>query len=216
MKMIAFNGSPRKTWNTAMLLEKTLEGAASGGAETELVHLVDLNYQGCMSCFACRLKNGKSYGQCGLKDDLTPVLEKVQQVEALVLGTPIYLGAMSSFMQAFLERLVFPYICYDAGYSVLFKKKIQTGLIFTMNAPEEVIEKIGYDQLFHKNQKLLARIFGFCETLIATDTYQFDDYDKYETSGFDVEKKARLRKELFPIACQNAFEMGLRFIGGEK
>jgi hypothetical protein len=29
MKMIAINGSPRKKWNTAILLQKTLEGAAS-------------------------------------------------------------------------------------------------------------------------------------------------------------------------------------------
>jgi hypothetical protein len=38
MKVIAFNGSPRKKWNTATLLEKALEGAASQGAETELIH----------------------------------------------------------------------------------------------------------------------------------------------------------------------------------
>ncbi|MGC1401531.1 MAG: flavodoxin family protein, partial [Thermodesulfobacteriota bacterium] len=31
MKVMAFNGSPRKKWNTATLLEKTLEGAASQG-----------------------------------------------------------------------------------------------------------------------------------------------------------------------------------------
>jgi len=56
MLAIAMNGSPRKKWNTATLLEKALEGAASQGAETELVHLYDLNYKGCISCFACKLK----------------------------------------------------------------------------------------------------------------------------------------------------------------
>ena len=56
MKVIAFNGSPRKNWNTAMLLEKALEGAKSEGAETELIHLYDLNYNGCISCFACKTK----------------------------------------------------------------------------------------------------------------------------------------------------------------
>ena len=43
MKVIAVNGSPRKKWNTATLLENALEGAASKGAETELVHLYDLS-----------------------------------------------------------------------------------------------------------------------------------------------------------------------------
>ncbi|MCK9558405.1 MAG: NAD(P)H-dependent oxidoreductase, partial [Candidatus Cloacimonetes bacterium] len=42
MNIIAFNGSPRKSWNTATLLNKALEGATSAGAETELIHLYDL------------------------------------------------------------------------------------------------------------------------------------------------------------------------------
>jgi multimeric flavodoxin WrbA len=45
MKVIAINGSPRKKWNTATLLEKALEGAASEGAETEIIHLYDLNFK---------------------------------------------------------------------------------------------------------------------------------------------------------------------------
>jgi Multimeric flavodoxin WrbA len=60
MKFLAINGSPRKNKNTASLLGKIAEGAASTGAETELVHLVDLNYRGCTSCFACKLVGGKS------------------------------------------------------------------------------------------------------------------------------------------------------------
>lgn len=35
MRVLAFNGSPRKQWNTATLLAKALEGAASQGAETD-------------------------------------------------------------------------------------------------------------------------------------------------------------------------------------
>ena len=51
MKVIAINGSPRKKWNTATLLEKALEGAETEGAETEIIHLYDLNFKGCKSCF---------------------------------------------------------------------------------------------------------------------------------------------------------------------
>ncbi len=54
MKIMAFNGSPRKKWNTATLLAKALEGAASRAAETELIHLYDLDYKACISCFACK------------------------------------------------------------------------------------------------------------------------------------------------------------------
>ena len=74
MKVMAVNGSPRKCWNTALLLESALEGAASYGAETELVHLYDLDYRGCSSCFACKLKQGESLGRCAQTDDLAPIL----------------------------------------------------------------------------------------------------------------------------------------------
>ena len=52
MKIIAFNGSPSKEWNTATLLQKALEGAASQGAKTELIHLSDLNYKARNSLFS--------------------------------------------------------------------------------------------------------------------------------------------------------------------
>ena len=41
MKVIAVNGSPRKNWNTATLLQKALEGSKSVGADTELIHLYE-------------------------------------------------------------------------------------------------------------------------------------------------------------------------------
>src|ERR1700690_796019 len=88
MKGIAFNGSPRKHWNTAMLLEKALEGANSQGAKTKLIHLYDLDYKGCISCFACKTKGGKSYGKCIVTDDLKPIFKKIESADALIFGTP--------------------------------------------------------------------------------------------------------------------------------
>jgi multimeric flavodoxin WrbA len=79
MKLMAFNGSPRKNWNTAMLLEKVLEGARSAGADTELIHLYDLNYKGCMSCFSCKKKTVRAMAGAQ-RDELTPVLKQVENV----------------------------------------------------------------------------------------------------------------------------------------
>jgi multimeric flavodoxin WrbA len=105
IKVIAINGSPRKKWNTATLLEKALEGAVSEGAETEMIHLYNLNFKGCISCFACKLKDGKSYGKCAMKDELTPVLEKLRDTDAVILGSPIYLGNCTGEMRSFMEPL---------------------------------------------------------------------------------------------------------------
>src|SRR4030042_352817 len=112
MSVLAINGSPRKEWNTAALLNKTLEGAASQGQEIELVHLYDLHFRGCKSCFACKKRGGKSYGRCAVKDGLTPVLEKVQEADALILGSPLYFGSITGEMKSFIERLLFPYLTY--------------------------------------------------------------------------------------------------------
>ncbi len=92
MKIAAFNGSPRKNWNTATLLNKALEGAASQGAETELIHLYDLKYKGCISCFACKTKDGSSYGKCPVQDDLAPVFKKIEEADAIIFRISSLLG----------------------------------------------------------------------------------------------------------------------------
>jgi multimeric flavodoxin WrbA len=210
MKVLAINGSPRKTWNTATLLNKALEGAASQGAETELIHLYDLNFKGCTSCFACKLKGGKSYGHCGFKDELSPILDKILQVDALILGSPIYLGIITGELKSFLERLIFPYYVYGSS-DTLFPKKIPVGFIYTMGAPEAQLKYMNVEQQIKFNEMFLGRLFGCAESLLSNDTYQFDDYSKY-VQAFNVEEKTKRRKEVFPLDCKKAFEMGTRLV----
>ena len=84
MKALFINGSPRKNGNTAQLLKRAMDGAREAGAEVELLNLYDrnLNYKGCMSCFACKLKGGKK-GVCSFKDDLQPILQKAVEADVL-------------------------------------------------------------------------------------------------------------------------------------
>src|ERR1035437_1692749 len=217
MEVIAFNGSPRKKWNTATLLEKALEGAASQGAATRLIHLYDLDFKGCKSCFGCKTKGGPSYGKCAIKDDLTPLLKDVEKADALILGSHIYLWTVSGEMKSFLERLMFPFYRYakaDEPAPTLFPKKIQTGFIYTINTTEKQLKESGYDKGIALNEMFLRKIFGDSESLLCFDTYQFDDYSKIDQDRFDVEKKTASRKEHFPNDCQRAFDMGIRFANG--
>jgi multimeric flavodoxin WrbA len=210
MKVMAVNGSPRKRWNTATLLAKALKGAASQGADIELIHLYDLNFKGCISCFACKTKGGKSYGRCAVKDGLAPILKKVEEADALILGSPIYFGIVSGEMRSFMERLLFPYFTYTDPPQSLFPRKIPTGFIYTMNVTEELMKEWGYEQLFGNNQRLLEMVFGATESLCSFDTYQFKDYSKVVADRFDPEKKAKRRQEVFPQDCDQAFAMGAR------
>lgn len=211
MKILAFNGSPRKTWNTATLLNKALEGAASQGATTELIHLYDLKYKGCISCFACKTIGGKSYGKCPIQDDLAPIFKKVEEADAIILGSPIYLGRVTGEMAAFMDRLLFQYEVYSEPIESLFGKKINTGFIYTMNATEEMVKTYGMDKPIEFNEFAMRIVFGASETLLSFDTYQFEDYSKVVATMFDAEAKAKRRAEVFPIDCQKAFDMGVRF-----
>lgn len=219
MKVIAINGSPRKTWNTATLLQKALDGAKSVGGDTELIHLYDLNFKGCTSCFACKRKDNKNVGHCVMKDDLTSVLAKVSECDVLLLGSPIYFGNVTGEMRSFLERLLFASMTYNVGHGSVFKGKVSSGFIYTMNVPKdlstmkipaELVKYLDYEPVFHYFQHCLQILNGTSEFMLATDTYQFDDYSKYEASMFDENKKLQVKQTQFPSECQKAFELGVR------
>jgi multimeric flavodoxin WrbA len=210
VKVLAINGSPRKKWNTATLLEKALDGAASLGAETELVHLYDLDFKGCTSCFACKLKGGKSYGKCAMNDGLTPVLEKLVDANALLLGSPFYFGTVTGEMRSFMERLLFPYLTYTRPPGSLFGRKIPTAFIYTMNVSEQLMKECSYSVHIGLNENVLSRTFGQAESLCSFETLQFEDYDKVVFSYFDPEERRERRRTVFPEDCRKAFALGAR------
>jgi multimeric flavodoxin WrbA len=212
MKLLAFNGSPRKKWNTATLLEHALKGAKSEGAKTELIHLYDLDYKGCTSCFACKRIGSRSYGHCAVKDDLLPVFKKVGAADAILIGSPIYYAITTGETRCFLERLMFQYSVYDKERSTLFGRKIRTGFIYTAGAKEEMVKEMGFDRNAQLTEMAMARIFGSCESVFVTDTLQFDDYSKYVSTLFDAEEKKKHRDVQFPEDCKKAYELGARLV----
>jgi multimeric flavodoxin WrbA len=217
MKVMAFNGSPRKKkWNTITLLDNALQGARSAGAETELVQLYDLSFSGCISCFSCKKLSRKEDGVCAVQDDLTAILDRVKEADALIIGTPVYYGSESAATRAFLERLCFPYLKYAKNMQSLFPRRINTAMIYTMNVPEEMLQPMGYDWLFNKTKMMLERHFGPCDVLLSTNTLQYSDYDKYESEIFDKEAKVKRHAEVFPEDCKRAFELGVRMASGKN
>jgi multimeric flavodoxin WrbA len=210
MYALAVNGSPRKSWNTATLLKSALAGTKAEGAHTELVHLYDHDYTGCISCFACKKIGGKSYGRCAVRDGLTEILAKAARADVLILGSPIYFSCETGAMRSFMERLLFPYLTYTPERFSLFPRRLPTAFIYTMNVPEEHMAAYGQDRTMNVAQKVMGRIFGSCELLLCTDTYQFKDYSKYLCTCFDAAAKARRRREVFPEDRKRATALGAR------
>lgn len=216
MKVMAFNGSPRKKkWNTVTLLENALKGAKSAGAKTELVQLYDLNFSGCISCFSCKKLDREENGVCAVQDDLTAVLSHVKRADALIIGTPVYYGTESAATRAFLERLCFPYLKYAKDMRSLFPRRINTAMIYTMGVTEEMLEQTGFRQVFNTTKMMLGMHFGACELLLSLDTLQYSDYDKFESEMFEKEAKYRRHAEVFPQDCKHAFDLGVRMASGK-
>ena len=208
-KIYAVNGSPRKNGNTAQLLQKALEGAASVGAEVKLIQLADLNFSGCRSCFACKKLVNPAPG-CVLKDDLAEILKELLQADGIIMGSPIYFGAETGLYRNFLERLFFPMLRYTNPPSSRAEKRIDFGFIYTMNVPENVMDEYGYNAYLQSQSQTPGLIFNSRNiyTLYACDTHQFDDYSKYECTLFDAAHKAEMRKTQFISDLAKAFEMG--------
>jgi len=211
MTVIALNGSPRKTGTTATLLGEALKGAASKGAETEFVQLNTLSMKGCQGCFSCKKRGGAGIGKCALKDDMTPLYEKMEQADAIFMGAPIYFGSITSELKMVIDRM-FPYLSFGT-FTSLFPKKIPSALIYTLGADDQQLGS--YSQHFQFHQGIFTMLFGSAETLISTNTFHVEDYSQIVADALEplVESKRKHQEEVFPKDCEKAFDMGARFAG---
>lgn len=194
MKLVAINGSPRKTWNTADLLGACCDMAVAEGVDTALIHLCDLKYSGCRSCFACKRIGSPSFGRCALRDDLTPVLAQILEADVVLFGTPIYFGHVSADMWALLERLWFPSLNYDKEHTVNYPRTVQCGFVFTMN----VADASFYQNLIDQLRGNMDRMVGPTEAFTVPNTLQFNDYSQYVSSMFDADEKQRWHDTEYP------------------
>lgn len=205
MKTIIINASPRKNWNTAQLLKEAQKGAESVGAKTEYIDLYDMSFTGCRSCLACKLKNGKHPG-CAWKDDLSPLIERILEADALIIGTPIYWGEPTAQFRALMERLVFCTLPYEAG--TYFQGKVDVGFIYTMNAGEGYYEQNLRPYLTNVENLFRMGLHGEVKSYASCDTLQVKDYSRYDMAYFSEEDKRRHREDQFPTDQAECFKLG--------
>ena len=205
MKTIVINASPRKNWNTAQLLQEAKKGAESVGAETEYVDLYDLSFTGCRSCLACKRKDAERC-KCFWKDDLSPLIGRILDADALIIGSPIYFGEPTSRYRALMERLLFCVLSYD-GDGSYFQGKLDVGILYTMNAPAAYYEKMR-PSLQSLENMIGMLLHGSVKTHAALDTVQVQDYGKYSMGLFSEEAKRAHRDAQFPADLEAAFRLG--------
>ncbi|MCL2383801.1 MAG: flavodoxin family protein [Oscillospiraceae bacterium] len=213
MKVIAINGSPRKQWNTHMLIEHAMNGAQSSGADVELHNLYDYNYKGCVSCFSCKTSYN-SVDYCMLEDELMPLLKKIYECDAIILGSPMYLDSVTGEMRSFLERLWYPYMSYTTEKNSS-KEKLKSLFIYTMNRSLDAAYDDGYKEIFDRNKRRFERAFGSSDYFVVPETYQWD-YNIYPCTKFNASERIVRRKEIFPMECQKAYDMGKLLVSNNE
>jgi len=105
MKVVAFNGSPRKDGNTTILINHVFRGLEKEGAETELVQLSGKEIHGCIACYKC-FKNKDQ--RCAVKNDIAnECIEKMIEADGIILGSPVYFTDVTAEMKALIDRAGF-------------------------------------------------------------------------------------------------------------
>ena len=102
MKVVAFNGSPRRDGNTAILIRRVFDELAKEEIETELVQFAGTTRRGCTACFQCFAKQD---GHCAMASDgLNEYLDKMRAADGIILGSPTYFADVTAELKALIDR----------------------------------------------------------------------------------------------------------------
>ncbi len=163
MKILALQGSPRKNGNTAVLMNRYLEGVMDSDKDAEIttVFLQEKDISGCTACDACRKIN---IGQCAIKDDMQELYPLFCQADLVIYATPVYWWSVSAQLKAFMDR------CYALGSVENSFKNKRAALLMTYggelpNKGPELVKTIFEEICDYKDMKLID-VYGIC-----TDDY---------------------------------------------
>lgn len=154
MKIACLLGSPRHEGNSATIAKRFIETASNLGAEIRTFELNRLNYRGCQGCLTCKTKLDK----CVLKDDLTEVLRSIEEADAVMLSTPIYIGDVPGQVKCFIDRTysyIPPGYVHKSATSRMPQGK-KGLLIITQGAPEGALTEVArrYERVLKFNMSL--------------------------------------------------------------
>ncbi|EKD37711.1 MAG: iron-sulfur flavoprotein [uncultured bacterium] len=123
MKVVAFNGSPRRDGNTTILIKHVFGELEKQGIETELVQLSEKEIHGCIACEKCSKTKDR---RCAVKSDAAnECIEKMLGADGIILGSPSYFQDVTSEMKALIDRA--GYVSRSNGR--MFKKKVGASVV---------------------------------------------------------------------------------------
>ncbi len=141
MKVLLVNGSPRANGNTARALKEVADTLAAEGLETEIALIGNKPVRGCIACGKCRA-NGN--GRCAFDDDVANrIIEKLEDADGIVLGSPTYYGQPNGALLAVWQRICFAGAAFvkakPAASVAVCRRGGSTAAFQCMNMPFEML-----------------------------------------------------------------------------
>lgn len=118
MKILALVSSYRRRGNTARIvemIEAQLEALAARRNEAlklETLYLGHLNIQMCRGCRTC-FDRGED--ACPLKDDVPVVRAKMDEADAIIVASPVYVNDVNGVAKNWIDRLA--YVCHRPAFA---------------------------------------------------------------------------------------------------
>ena len=123
MKVVAFNGSPRRKGNTKILIDSVFSVLEKEGIDTEMIQLGNKLVHGCTACAKCKeIQNGR----CHIKNDhLNFCIEKMIEANGIIIGSPVYFADVTTEVKALID--IAGYVVRANGH--LLKRKVGAGIV---------------------------------------------------------------------------------------
>ncbi len=122
MKVVAFNGSPRKKGNTYHCIQIVREVLHKEGIETELIQLGGSDIKACTACYKCFDKKNK---KCIQKDGFNLLMERMIEADGILIGSPTYFANVSPEVKSLIDRAGLVAIAND----YLLKRKVGAAVV---------------------------------------------------------------------------------------
>lgn len=152
MKVVAFNGSPRKDGNTYELLNIVCKELEAEGISTEIIQIGKKKVRGCKACYKCFKEKNK---KCAIDDFINECIAKMDEAQGILLGSPTYFCNVTTEMKALIDRAGM----VSRANGEMFKRKVGAAVV--------AVRRAGAIPVF----QALNTFFTFAQMIIPGSSY---------------------------------------------
>lgn len=158
MKVVAFNGSPRKEGNTYQAIKILAEQLEKENIEVEIIHVGNKKLSGCTACNHCFKSRD---GRCIIDDEVNEWIQKMKEADGVIFGSPVHFSDISAEMKAFLDRAIY----VGSANNSMFRHKVGVGVTAVRRAGglpayNQLNNYIGYSEMVIPTSNYWNVIYG--------------------------------------------------------